>query len=87
MTLFRNHSDRTAGCAGLASLIKVVKAVGLMMGINYFRRFEGQMNDQAAHAHGLAFWGNQSVAQPESSETAGIGDMNARTSWRQSPLR
>ena len=46
-----------------------------MMGINFFRRFEGQMNDHAAHAHGLAFYDNESVAQPESSKTAGISDM------------
>jgi hypothetical protein len=45
------------------------------MGINFFRGLEGQIGDHAAQAHGLAFCGNQSVAQPESPETAGIGDM------------
>ena len=75
MTLFRDRSGRTTGCASLASIIEVVKAVGLIMWINFLRRFEGQINDHAPYAHGLAFYCNQSVAQPESSEAAGISDV------------
>ena len=59
-------------------MIKEVKTVGAMVGIDFCRRFERQIGDDAANAYGLPFWGDQPITEAESSETTNIRNMTFR---------
>jgi hypothetical protein len=72
VAFFRNGPGGTAGCAGFATLIEIVKTVCVKMRIDLLGRLKGQIGNHTTDTHGFTSCGDQSVAQPESAQATGI---------------
>ena len=75
MTFCSDGSCWTALRADLTGPVKIVKAIGVMIRVGPLGRAKGEVCDDAADADGFALRGDESIAQSEGPEPAGIGDM------------